>query len=92
MNEKMKPTPLTSRQIEWHDEMWLDEEANRKMFEVAMNTFANRHNEAAKKRRQFWREMAELHDLDLEQNVYSLKMIEGKFCIVLDGRREEDDE
>jgi hypothetical protein len=73
---------LTPSQIRHSDEIRADELANNQTLEIALQFHSNRANENTKRWEQFWKEMAELHGLDLDQKIYNIIRIEGTPTIV----------
>lgn len=89
-DENMKPIPLTAHQIEWMDEINADRLAQEMVFKIAINATANRLNELAKENQKFWRELEEIHGLDLDLYRYEANKIGNKACIVCLGEREDE--
>ena len=58
--------------IKWLDEINVDEDANERAFKVAISYHSNRIGELAKSRNELWDELAEIYDLDLLNNIYSI--------------------
>lgn len=88
-DENMTPIPLTARQIDWMDEINADRQAQEMVFKIAINSISNRMNELNKENRRFWRELAEIHGLDLDLYRYEAKKVDNKACIVCLGERED---
>ena len=75
--------PLTAAQIRTLDELSADVESVDASLKVALTFHANARNEQVKRRTQFWKELAEIHGLDLATTRYKTKTVEGRLCVVV---------
>ena len=73
---------LTARQIKWGDTNSQEIRAVEATLKVALQFASNRLEELAKQKSEFWEEIAELHDLDLCNKDWTIKRIDGEFCVV----------
>ena len=55
---------LSAHQINFLDEIQLDREATEATLNVSLNFHTNRMNELAKKNKDLWKELTEIHNLD----------------------------
>jgi hypothetical protein len=73
---------LTATQVRQLDEISADRDGNERTLQVALNFHSNAMNQIHKRRVQFWRELAEIHDLDPTQE-YACKYVAGRYEIVV---------
>jgi hypothetical protein len=81
---------LTARQIEWIDEINMDSKAAEETLKVALQYYSNTINELTKQRKKFWEELAEIHGLNLYENDYITKRVDGSVQIIDKGPRDEE--
>ena len=89
MNEKK--IKLTARQIEYLDEINADSAANRRMLDVAMNSYRNRENQLLKEREKFWKEMHEMMGTTDETHILETKSIDNACFVVINKEKNNDD-
>ena len=73
----METYKLTSRQIKIFEETTIDKQALDAMLKSFMNHYTNRLNEITKTEKEVWKELAEIHDIDIQRDRYSLVVIDG---------------
>lgn len=73
---------LTARQIKWLDEVCLNGMSNEALIKVAMTYYTNREIAIAKARKELWAELAQIHNLDLNNQKYKIETIECSVQVV----------
>ena len=73
---------LTAEQIRQLDEIGADDEANERTLRVALNFHSNAQNQIQRRLAAFWREIGQIHNLDLDDRSYSVRFVRGQHEIV----------
>lgn len=79
----MNPIPLTARQIKTLDNIKADITAAETTLKIALNYHANVTTEHNKLMSEFWKELADLHDLDLQTIRYKIDHVDGMVVVAL---------
>ena len=81
---------LTAKQIKELDEITLNKRAQELTLRVALNYHANMLATIEQKRKMWWKELGEIHNLDLENIQYKVETFSA--CIVEDNQEKGGDE
>jgi hypothetical protein len=78
----MNPIPITARQMNAFDALDATVRAADATLKVALTHHANTLGQVNKTKAELWKELAELHRLDIDSVAYQLKHIGGTVFIV----------
>lgn len=81
----MEPITLTPKQIKEMEELRLDRDALTNTLEVALCFYSNQRHIKEKERREWWEEIARIHNLDLSSKGYSYK--DGEIILTEDENK-----
>jgi DNA-binding protein YbaB len=87
----MERIKLSARQIQWMDELARDKRAIEDVLNIAINYATNRKNELMKQEQDWWKEMSDLHGLDVWKEEYVIKHEDGAVYIVHKGKRNKEE-
>lgn len=74
---------LTAAQIRELEEIGADKAANERTLKVALSFHSNAQNQIQRRLDAFWREIGQIHNLDLDDRSYSVRYVRGQHEIVV---------